>query len=39
MLQSKNKKIVVATGPAGTGKTLLATEQGVRSFYLEIVRN
>lgn len=34
MLQSKNKKIVVATGPAGTGKTLLATEQGVRSFLL-----
>lgn len=34
MLQNKNKKIVVATGPAGTGKTLLATEQGVRSFLL-----
>lgn len=34
MLQNKNKKIVVSTGPAGTGKTLLATEQGVRSFLL-----
>lgn len=34
MLQNKNKKIVVATGPAGTGKTLLATEQGVRAFLL-----
>ena len=32
LLKNKNKKIVVATGPAGTGKTLLATENGVRSF-------
>ena len=31
-LKKKNKKVVVATGPAGTGKTLLATEQGVRMF-------
>jgi len=33
-LQRKNKKIVVATGPAGTGKTLFATEWGVRNFLL-----
>jgi phosphate starvation-inducible PhoH-like protein len=32
LLQQKSKKIVVATGPAGTGKTLFATEQGVRKF-------
>jgi len=32
LLKSKNKKIVVATGPAGTGKTLFATEFGVRNF-------
>jgi len=32
LLKNKNKKIVVATGPAGTGKTLLATENGVRNF-------
>lgn len=31
-LKKKTKKVVVATGPAGTGKTLLATEQGVRMF-------
>lgn len=30
ILQNKNKKIVVVTGPAGTGKTLFATEFGVR---------
>lgn len=33
-LKRKNKKIVVATGPAGTGKTLFATEWGVRNFIL-----
>ena len=33
-LKRKNKKIVVATGPAGTGKTLFATEWGVRNFLL-----
>jgi len=33
-LKHKNKKIVVATGPAGTGKTLFATEWGVRNFLL-----
>jgi len=31
-LQSPSKKIVVCTGPAGTGKTLFATEYGVKSF-------
>jgi len=34
LLNQKSKKIVVATGPAGTGKTLLATEMGVKSFLL-----
>jgi phosphate starvation-inducible protein PhoH len=32
ILKHKSKKIVVATGPAGTGKTLFATEQGVKKF-------
>lgn len=32
MLKTKNKKIVIANGPAGTGKTLFATEFGVRYF-------
>jgi len=32
LLKTKSKKIVVATGPAGTGKTLFATETGVRNF-------
>lgn len=32
LLKQKSKKIVVATGPAGTGKTLFATEFGVRNF-------
>lgn len=31
-LRNKQKKIVVCTGPAGTGKTLFATEYGVRQF-------
>jgi phosphate starvation-inducible PhoH-like protein len=31
-LKNKNQKIVIATGPAGTGKTLFATEQGVHNF-------
>lgn len=34
LLGKKTKKIVVATGPAGTGKTLFATEQGVKQFLL-----
>ena len=32
LLSHKSKKIVVATGPAGTGKTLFATEFGIRNF-------
>jgi phosphate starvation-inducible PhoH-like protein len=32
LLSHKSKKIVVATGPAGTGKTLFATEYGIRNF-------
>jgi phosphate starvation-inducible PhoH-like protein len=31
-LKNGHKKIVVCTGPAGTGKTLFATEYGVRLF-------
>lgn len=34
ILKNKNKKIVVATGPAGTGKTLFATEFGVKNYLL-----
>jgi phosphate starvation-inducible protein PhoH len=34
LLKQKTKKIVVATGPAGTGKTLFATEYGVKNFLL-----
>ena len=34
LLNQKTKKIVVATGPAGTGKTLFATEYGVKNFLL-----
>jgi phosphate starvation-inducible protein PhoH len=30
LLQDKNKKIVVSNGPAGTGKTLFATEYGIK---------
>lgn len=32
LLKNKANKIVVVTGPAGTGKTLLATEHGIRAF-------
>jgi phosphate starvation-inducible PhoH-like protein len=32
LLKQKHKKIVVSSGPAGTGKTLFATEFGVRNF-------
>jgi phosphate starvation-inducible protein PhoH and related proteins len=32
ILQNPEKKIVVATGPAGTGKTLFATEYAVRNY-------
>lgn len=34
MLRNKNKKIIIATGPAGTGKTMFATEYGIRNFLL-----
>ena len=34
LLSQKSKKIVVATGPAGTGKTLFATEMGIKHFLL-----
>ena len=34
LLNNKNKKIVVATGPAGTGKTMFATEYGIKHFLL-----
>ena len=32
LLKTKNRKIVIANGPAGTGKTLFATEFGIRYF-------
>lgn len=32
MLKTKSRKIVIANGPAGTGKTLFATEFGIRYF-------
>ena len=34
MLKIKQKKIIVATGPAGTGKTLFATEFGMKNFLM-----
>jgi phosphate starvation-inducible PhoH-like protein len=34
MLKQSTKKIIVVSGPAGTGKTLFATEYGVRNFLL-----
>lgn len=34
MLKHKQKKIIVVAGPAGTGKTLFATEYGIRNFML-----
>jgi phosphate starvation-inducible PhoH-like protein len=34
LLQQKSKKIIVVSGPAGTGKTLFAVENGVRNFLL-----
>ena len=34
-LNSENYKILIASGPAGTGKTLLSIEQGVKHFLLE----
>lgn len=32
LLKHKSKKIIIANGPAGTGKTLFATEYGIRNF-------
>jgi phosphate starvation-inducible PhoH-like protein len=34
MLKQSTKKIIVVSGPAGTGKTLFATEYGLRNFLL-----
>ena len=34
-LENPEHKIVVASGPAGTGKTLFSIEQGVKNFILE----
>jgi phosphate starvation-inducible PhoH-like protein len=36
LLQNKCKKVVVANGPAGTGKTMFATEFGVRYFLTDV---
>jgi phosphate starvation-inducible PhoH-like protein len=33
-LKNIHKKIVIVSGPAGTGKTLFATEYGIRNFLL-----
>ena len=33
-LKNKGKKIVIVSGPAGTGKTLFATEYGIRNFLM-----
>ena len=35
VLKTKKNKIVIANGPAGTGKTLFATEFGIRFFLTE----
>ena len=32
LLKNSQRKIIVATGPAGTGKTLFATEHGIRGI-------
>jgi phosphate starvation-inducible PhoH-like protein len=34
MLNNTNHKIIIATGPAGTGKTLFGTEYGVKNFLM-----
>jgi phosphate starvation-inducible PhoH-like protein len=34
LLKDKNKKIVLVCGPAGTGKTLLSTQYGIKNFLL-----
>jgi phosphate starvation-inducible PhoH-like protein len=33
-LKTNKSRIIVATGPSGTGKTLLAVEQGIRNFLI-----
>ena len=33
-LQNKDYKIIIASGPAGTGKTLFGIEQGIKNFIL-----
>jgi len=35
-LQNVDKKIIIVSGPAGTGKTLFATEFGIKNFLLGI---
>ena len=37
MLQDDNKSIVLAIGPAGTGKTMLAVQVGIKMFQDGIV--
>ena len=32
MLENSNKHIVFATGPAGTGKTMMAVQMGIRKL-------
>ena len=34
LLQQKTKKIIVVSGPAGTGKTLFATECGIKQYLM-----
>lgn len=36
ILNQKSKKIIIVNGPAGTGKTLFATEYGIRNFLLGV---
>ena len=36
MLNNQQKKIIVVNGPAGTGKTMFATEFGVRYFLTDV---
>jgi phosphate starvation-inducible protein PhoH and related proteins len=36
LLKDKNKKIILVCGPAGTGKTLLSTQYGMKNFLLGV---